>query len=212
MDKDIRDLPGEIWKTIEDFPDYEVSNLGRIKSSTRYVNHNYGGIAIREARLKKIYINSVGYNAVGLMRDKKVNNVATHRLIAKAFIPNSENKPQVNHKDGNKLNNSLDNLEWVTSYENIWHGINTGLTPRRGPRSKDEIRRVAATLEKKTILMDTETGAETEFDSATKCAESLGVKQSTVSQSIRRGSPLLKKFRVRFANAGLALDKETIKS
>lgn len=210
MSKDIRDLPGEIWKTIEDFPEYEVSNLGRIKSKTRLVGHNYGGKAVREARLKKIRVNSVGYNSVGLMKDGKVVNIATHRLIAKALIPNPDNKPQVNHKDGNKLNNSLENLEWVTPYENIWHGINTGLTPRRGPRTKEEIRRVAATLEKKTILVDIESGLETEFASATKCAETLGVKQSAISQSIRRGKPLLKKYRVRFADAP-AIDKATVK-
>ena len=73
----------------------------------------------------KPQINGTGYYRVGIRG--KLHFV--HRLVAKLYIPNPENKPQVNHKDGNKLNNNVDNLEWVTNKENTIHAIKTGLQP-----------------------------------------------------------------------------------
>lgn len=67
--------------------------------------------------------NTAGYASIRLP-DK---NHLIHRLVAQAFIPNPENKPQVNHKDGNKRNNNVTNLEWVTPKENVVHAVNTGL-------------------------------------------------------------------------------------
>lgn len=71
-------------------------------------------------------INS-GYKTVVLTKDKKKNSFLLHRLIAQTFIPNPENKPCVKHKDGNKLNNCIENLEWVTHKENSMHGWANGL-------------------------------------------------------------------------------------
>lgn len=72
-------------------------------------------------------ISAHGYYYVNLYKNGKRQTVKNHRLVALHFIPNLENKPEVNHKDGNKLNNRVDNLEWATSQENIIHGINMGL-------------------------------------------------------------------------------------
>ena len=108
----------EEWKDIKSYRGfYQVSNLGKIKNLKR-----------KEVLLKP-YISKQGYLNVKLIDPyfKKGNNYLVHRLVAEAFIPNPENKPQVNHKDGNKLNNSVDNLEWVTSSENNQHAYNTGL-------------------------------------------------------------------------------------
>ena len=79
-------------------------------------------------------INGGGYPYVTLHYNKRKFNKMIHRLLAIAYLPNPENKPQVNHIDGNKLNYSLDNLEWVTQFENMQHSVVTGLSPK-GERS-----------------------------------------------------------------------------
>jgi len=96
---------------------YEVSNLGRVYS------YKYN-------RFLSMYINNTGYYTTQLGHNKKTRSFLVHRLIMLAFIPNPENKRTVNHKDGNKLNNSLDNLEWATYKENFKHGIDTQLIIR----------------------------------------------------------------------------------
>ena len=108
----------ETWLNIEDFNgQYLASNLGRIKSlagvypSTR-----------KEKILKQR--NKKGYYNVILYKDKKGSTLRVHRIVATLFIPNLENKPEVNHKDGNGLNNEVSNLEWCTSKENKFHSRN----------------------------------------------------------------------------------------
>jgi hypothetical protein len=97
----------EIWKIIDEFPNYSISNLGRIKNT----NTNL----ILKPCLKSGYFN------VSLTNNKFKKNCKIHRLVAFAFIPNPENKSDVNHKDKNKLNNNLSNLEWMTRKENNLH-------------------------------------------------------------------------------------------
>lgn len=111
------DLDGEIWKPIPDYDGYQVSNFGRVKSFKQ------GKIIILKPALA-----IVGYLFVGLFKKKKKKKIRIHQLVACAFIPNPENKPEVNHRDGNKFNNCVDNLEWVTSSENQRHAVATGLT------------------------------------------------------------------------------------
>lgn len=115
----------EIWKAIPEFEGrYEVSNIGRIRSLITNKGKASGTIL-------KPYMNHKGYWAIDLMRDGKQENrkkAVVHRCVAVAFIspPPSKNH-QVNHKDGNKLNNSVNNLEWVTPGEHLAHTQNTGL-------------------------------------------------------------------------------------
>lgn len=77
----------------------------------------------------KAFVNTVGYYSIVAKVNKKAKNFPIHRLLAIKFIPNPNVLPQVNHKDGNKLNNNIDNLEWVSRSENIRHAINMGLIP-----------------------------------------------------------------------------------
>lgn len=122
----------EFWKPIKNYEGYyKVSNLGRIRSLDRKVTVWFG---------KRKYIgtfvngeiNRDGYNRVQLNVAEKGlrERFYVHRLVAEAFIPNLENKPFINHKDGNKLNNSIENLEWCTSQENHQHEYETGLGAR----------------------------------------------------------------------------------
>lgn len=100
----------EIWKEIDGFDgDYLVSNLGNVKSL------KYGKERILKPRIQS------GYYKVLLYNNKK-HEYSIHRLVANAFIPNPNNLPQVNHKDENKLNNCVDNLEWCTRKYNQNYG------------------------------------------------------------------------------------------
>ncbi len=120
----------EEWRDIEDFEGYyQVSNLGRVKSLERHI-HCY------DNRWKK-YVDKVNkekimspsgdrYKFVDLRKNNEYSSRYIHRLVASAFIPNPDNKPEVNHKDRNPSNNRLDNLEWATSKENTIHLIESG--------------------------------------------------------------------------------------
>lgn len=82
---------------------------------------------IKRGKILKLYISKKGYLQVNLTKNRQSKTSSVHRLVATAFIQNPKNKPEVNHIDGNKQNNKIDNLEWVTSSENTIHAIKTGL-------------------------------------------------------------------------------------
>lgn len=131
----------EIYKPVKGYEGlYEVSNLGNVKSLKKV-----RGRALSGERLLKPHIVN-GYVMVTLCKDSKPFNASVHRLIAEAFIPNPENKETINHIDGNKQNNSIDNLEWATQRENNIHAYRTGLhnpkkngrTGKRKPKTEEE--------------------------------------------------------------------------
>lgn len=111
------DLPGEEWLPVPDFPKYQVSNFGRVK---RFFKN-------APPKIAKPQVNQNGYLVIGLYNLDKFKLCTVHRLVAHAFIPNPEGKPQVNHIDGHKLNDFVGNLEWATSAENNQHAAATGL-------------------------------------------------------------------------------------
>ena len=112
----------EIWKDIDGFPGYQVSSEGRIRSFWNNA-HNIAN----EPNIITGVKDKDGYIRVHLHVDTKSKIVSLHRLIAKAFIPNPDNKPQVNHINGIKDDNRVKNLEWCTLSENRQHAYDTGL-------------------------------------------------------------------------------------
>lgn len=120
----------EIWRDIKDYEGmYQVSNLGRVKCLDRIDSAGRK----RYGRILKLW-NSRGYLQVGLSINSKGKKFSVHRLVAQAFIKNPNNKLEVNHKDEDKTNNRVDNLEWVTSKENSNWG--TGIERSAKNRSK----------------------------------------------------------------------------
>lgn len=117
----------EIWKDIKDYENmYQISNYGRVKSLERIVKQGNKKRHLCEKILCQNLRN--GYRTVYLNKNGNHVSKQVHRLVAETFILNSNNKPQVNHIDGNKQNNCVENLEWVTIKENLQHAKKIGLT------------------------------------------------------------------------------------
>ena len=130
-------MPQEIWRDTE-YPNYQVSNLGRVYSVPRIESR--GGFLSTNN-------NGRGYMTVMLSIGGKQKRAYIHRLVARAFIPNPENKPEVNHKDGNKQNNCVGNLEWVTRTENATHLRDT-LGYKRPNLTQEQKDKISNTIKK----------------------------------------------------------------
>lgn len=117
----------EIWKSLKNIVEcgdnYEVSNLGQIRSIDFIDGRGYK----RTGKIMSLSNHKKGYKTLSLAFKGKRKTYKVHRLVALAFIPNPENKPEVNHKDGDKTNNCIDNLEWNTTSENCKHSHFNGL-------------------------------------------------------------------------------------
>ena len=149
----------EIWKDVEDYEGlYQVSNLGRVKSS--YTN-----------RILKGRKHTHGYLMVNLYKNSNVSNKMIHRLVAQAFIPNPENKPQVNHVDEDKTNNVVSNIEWMTATENINHGTHN--------------ERMAKTKSIPIIAINIKTGESQEFYGTNECARQLDLNQGNITRVLK---------------------------
>lgn len=111
----------EIWKTFIEGSNIEVSSFGRIKRIESLVKHPLGGLKRVKEGILKTFQGKSGYCYLNTTIQGKKKTFLVHRMVAKTFIPNPENKPCVNHKDGNKANNRIENLEWCTYSENERH-------------------------------------------------------------------------------------------
>ncbi|WP_200415961.1 NUMOD4 domain-containing protein [Virgibacillus salexigens] len=168
----------EIWKDVVGYEDsYEVSNSGNVRSKTRYTNHRiYGKKKVEGKLLKKMK----GFTSkkspllrfqVELYKDGQRRRFSISRLVAEAFIPNPENKTDVNHIDGVPSNNKVGNLEWCTSSENINHAFDNRLI-----KSGKEI-----------ILLNKKTKEMHYFRSQMKASLFLGRYKKYLSDKILRG-------------------------
>lgn len=118
----------EIWKDIIGYKGlYQISNLCRLKVLTKTVYATGKKPYEQKESILGGSLNNNGYLVFTLYKNKKKKGYPAHRLLALHFLPNPENKPQINHIDGNKLNNSLNNIEWCTIKENAVHAFKTGL-------------------------------------------------------------------------------------
>ena len=167
----------EIWRAVPNFEGiYEVSNYGNVKT-------------LRKNKIMSFSINKKGYCSISLSKDKIETNHNIHRLVAKAFILNIENKLQVNHINGIKSDNRVENLEWCTPKENIKHAWDNGLSKSnfkiyRKPFNK-KTKTVFFYLNSK-IVIDLNTGVF--YDSISEASKTLGIKYQTLVSRVRSGN------------------------
>lgn len=120
-------IENEIWKPIIGFEGlYEVSNSGKIKSLERFDTKKR---PIKE-RILKTRANYQGYEYLGLCKNGIKKSYTVHRIVLRAFVTNLQNLPTINHKNGIKSDNRVENLEWLSVKDNINHALNTGLRKR----------------------------------------------------------------------------------
>lgn len=156
------------WHKLEIDPGYEVSNTGKVRSFKK----KSGGL-YDEPHMRKPVEDQKGYLRVNLSVNGRMVNRKIHRLVAKYFVPNPENKPQVNHKDGDKGNNNYSNLQWVTNKENMAHAYATGIRNNIGENNGKAILTEEDVIEIRQLL---DQGVYQK-----DIAEMFGVKQITIS-------------------------------
>lgn len=163
----------EKWQDFKGYEGYyQVSSFGQVRSVDRVVvgvdgkTYHYKGRILKQAKT------SDGYKTVQLFKDNGLKTFKVHRMIALTFIPNPNNKPEVNHIDGNKSNNHISNLEWVTRSENLKHAVKHGLS--------SPVKAIEAT-KKKVELVDDNGNAIKRWNTMTAAADEMGVHISNVS-------------------------------
>lgn len=116
------------WRPVVGYEDYlEVSDEGYIRRIPRWVNHRWGSQILLKPKILARYKNNTGYYFTKTEICRKTVHICIHKAVAEAFIPNVQNKPQIDHIDGDKSNNRVTNLRWVTNRENFDYSVEMGL-------------------------------------------------------------------------------------
>lgn len=175
----------EIWKTVEGTDGkLEVSSMGRVKSN------------MRDGRILKTQIDKKGYHRLSVTINGVKHSYKLHRMVASAFLPNPDMLPQVNHIDGNKDNNAVDNLEWISGADNAKHAIEHGLWTNvfRASRETNEKRK------RKVIAINISSGERKLFNSVGDAERFVGSRH--ISDVLKGKRQQAKGYRFEYAEGG----------
>lgn len=185
------------WKTVKNFPNYEVSNTGIVRSKYQVYTDKLGRKVHKQAKELKVRYSN-GYKRVALYNDDGVKHITVHRIVALNFIPkHTSGYLEVNHKDGVKTNNHVDNLEWVTKKQNMRHAVNTGLFI---PPTKEEL----AKRQKKSVIVRSKpvvlikNNIKKTFPSCNTAAQYLHVKTSAITRVAKGERPMVHGWEVKY--------------
>ena len=165
----------EVWKTYPDHPFIEASNLGRVRTKDRIVVRSDGQKQFVKGKVLKQQLNRNGYMQVGFRLNGKLVKLYVHRISAITFIPNPDNLPEVNHKDNDRTNNVVSNLEWCTSQ------YNTAYREKYGVPAKESTK----VLRESVIAVNPETSEVFWFESQSEAARQLGISQGNINNVVK---------------------------
>lgn len=169
-------MDDEVWMPIAGCTGrYEISSIGRVRKC--------------DGKILSAPVNSCGYPSVKIIKAGCRKTVTVHRLVAEHFLPNPNDWPQINHIDGNKLNNRVENLEWCTASQNTFHAYHHGLKERTKKAAAESLRKfqthgVEAHVKKSSKPIEivcVSTKAVQRFGSANEAARALGLSQGNLS-------------------------------
>ena len=170
-------MKGEIWKPVRNYEGkYMVSNTGEVKS----LNYRRTG---KERILKGVDYGE-GYLYVSLWKDGKVKQCRINRLVAQAFIPNPNNLPEVNHKNEDKTDNRVENLEWCSKSHNVNHGTRNKRAAEKlkgKKHSEEHNKKIGKKLSKPVFSVDKESGLIMWWQSAMEASRQTGIAQSNIT-------------------------------
>ncbi|MET3559316.1 hypothetical protein ABID29_002470 [Streptococcus rupicaprae] len=193
----------EIWKTVKGYEGlYEVSNLGRVKSLDKIVP-KWDGVRLLKGRILKGSVTQFGYHKVILTKNKHRRTIFVHRLVAEAFLENDNPKikTQVNHIDGDKLNNETGNLEWVSASENIKHAFSIGIK-KVSKKQTEAIKNLGENSNKRVLQLNPEGQIIQEWHSITEASKILNINMSSISMCCHGKRNLAGGFKWKYINNG----------
>lgn len=210
--KRVQNIPGEVWKRIKGFTRYCVSNYGRIKRMEReqhrliYLGfHKCYKMTARyfpEMIKKDSRCGDTEYRKIQLIDDNgKSQTLLVHRIVAEAFLPNPLGLPEVDHKDGNPANNSVDNLKWVTRVENNANPIRKNRQSeslkgiKKPPMTQEQKDKIRKTISERKVNCKKVFCAGVIYDSAKCAAEQLGETYSTLRNWLNGNNPMPEKYK-----------------
>lgn len=193
----------EIWKSVADYEGlYEVSSLGRVRSLDKIVP-KWDGTRLLKGRILKGGITQFGYHKIILTKNKHRQTIFVHRLVAEAFLENDNPniKTQVNHIDGNKLNNKMGNLEWVSASENIKHAFSIGVK-KVSKKQTDTITKLGKNSNKRVLQLGLDGHIIKEWHSITEASKTLNINMSSISMCCHGKRNLAGGFKWKYINNG----------